>query len=213
MEGLMESITVTRGLAELKLLDSRIGKTINVSLFVDCFQEKNKKTLIASKVVAEFEKDAKSQYDSVKDLIKRRANIKTSIMKSNSVTIVDIGEKKMTVMEAIELKNSINYDKQLLTQLRTQLTQVKDAEQSNSSKLEDQIQTLVEQSLGSDKKTSPEDYNNIAGPLLKANNLNTVDPIGIEKVIKDLDNYIDTFETECDFILSESNAKTEIELN
>ena len=49
----MEEITITRALAELKLLDSRINKKINESEFVFFISKKNKnnvnqKTLVAN---------------------------------------------------------------------------------------------------------------------------------------------------------------------
>jgi hypothetical protein len=109
-------MTVTRALAELKLLDSRINRTINGATFGGI--------LVGNKVSAgltsvdDIEKRAKADFQSVKALINSRNEIKSAIVKSNSVVEVEIAGVKLTVAEAIERKTSIQYENNLLASLK-----------------------------------------------------------------------------------------------
>ena len=53
---------------------------------------------------------------------------------------------------------------------------------------------------------------NISKPILEANELKLVDPIQTEKKIDEMEENIDNFLNEVDFVLSESNAKNNIEI-
>lgn len=101
----MESISITRALSELKLLDKRILKGIKDADFLS--YEINKKNVLKT-----FE--PKEQLQSVEDLIARRSTLKSKIMESNASTKVKIAGKEMLVIEAIEMKETIQYKKQLL---------------------------------------------------------------------------------------------------
>ncbi len=212
MENKNEKITITRALSELKLLDSRINKEIDACLFVDIYQKRMNRSLLAQSTKENFEKNTFAAYQSIVDLISRRKKIKDAILKSNSVTIVKINKKPYTVIEAIERKASIDYEKKLLLAMKNKWAEVKTKIEKQRLDLEAQIEKMIINNLGADKKTNKEDYENIANPLMEVNAFNLIDPINIEKKIKDLDAEIDSFQSEVDFILSESNAKTQIEI-
>lgn len=213
-----EEMTVTRGLAELKLLDARIKKQIQNSMFVDCFQRRGKKEtqtlkcLKSGDTVENFEKNTLSNLDSIKALINRRSKIKSAIVKSNAETIVKIGNDEMTVAEAIDRKSSIEYDKLLLTKLKQDYALILNDTERSRVQLESQVQSMLEQNAGADKKADEESYNSLAKPFIEANELNMVDPVKARKLSDEMDEKVDTFISEIDFVLSESNAKTKIEV-
>lgn len=208
-----EKISITRGLRELKLLDERILKTTDGLVFVDVFQGRNPNLVLATKKQKpEFESQVKEKLQSLKDLTRRRELIKSSIMKSNSETKVIIGGKEYFVIDAIEKKNSVKYDKILLEKMKKNYNAIKSQIEVNKLDLENKIEAMLNQSLGTEKKVTDETYKNIATPMLEANELKLVDPIGIEKEIERLDKEISDFEAEVDFVLSESNSRTEIEV-
>ena len=208
----MDTMTVTRGLAELKLLDSRITKQVENSIFVDMYQKRNKQAMGAGIPMEEFEARAKEGYQSTVDLIKRRAAIKSAIMKSNATTLVTIGGEEMFVMDAIEMKNSIQYKQNLLSRMKSQQVTIKKYMDQNKSKLDEQVRELVEKNIGTERKIDPDYYKTIATPFIEANETKICDPLEIGKKIEEMDKSIDTFNSEVDFILSESNAKTEINI-
>ncbi|HYK73264.1 MAG TPA: hypothetical protein VEV44_09105, partial [Pseudoneobacillus sp.] len=101
-------ITIAKGLVELKLLNNRINRVINDSVFAGFTV--GKKVMTGFNDIEELEQRAKSDYQSVQDLIKRRNEIKSAIVVSNATTEVQIADKTLTVAEAIERKSSIEYD-------------------------------------------------------------------------------------------------------
>lgn len=211
-----EKMTVTRALAELKLLDQRINKSIAGSGFlIDYTQNKTEngtKVLKSQMNVTEYEKRVKGNYQSIIDLIDRRNKIKSAILKSNAVTLVKIGEKEYTVVEAIDQKNAIDYKKTLLSTMKNNLISVLRDIEVTKTKVESQVETMLTQNLGSNKKANESDYDIIAKPLIEASELKLVDPLKLQDKIDSLDKEIDKFLTEVDFVLSESNARTEIEI-
>ncbi len=208
-----EKMSVTRALAELKLLDKRITKAIEQAAFIDIYQERNpQKALRNNETKTVFEKNAQSSYSSILDLISRRSQIKSAIIKSNAATEVTVNGVRMTVAEAIEKKNSIEYHEFLLGKMREQQTTIHTEIERKRSSLEEQIEEMMNQHLGANKKANSDDYENIARPFFEQNELRAIDPLDLKKKISELEAEIDGFLSEVDFILSESNARTEIEV-
>ena len=204
----MVKYSIHRALAELKLLDKRITKTIDNLKVVTC---KKGDKLEYNITEEEFKAVVESDMQSVKDLITRRKEIKEKIVKSNAETLVTIAGKEMTVAAAIERKESIKYEKKLAEELKNQLNNLKAIINNRN----EQVEYSLERQLGNltsnpdaDKElvlTFSEQYRNKEQFAL-------VDPLNIEKVIEELENEIDSFESEVDYVLSTSNAITEIEV-
>lgn len=212
----MQKMSVTRGLRELKLLDARIGTATTQLNSLDVSQEKYKgKALRSNMETKEFESTAQSRYDAVIGLQKRRASIKTAIMISNLKTKVKIGTgrvPKVTVAEAIEHKNQINYKKELLLTLKKQLIENNKLIEEAREELDEKIDNMIRQNLGSDSKNKTKEIEDLTKTFVKANELRAIDPLKVEKKVEVLETEINTFESEVDIVLSESNSKTEIEV-
>jgi len=163
-------------------------------------------------ILDDFEKEAKAKYQAAIDLISRREKIKAELVQSNAATFVTVGGKKMTIAAAIEEKRVIGSKEKLLEVLRSQSTTVLSKIENARAKIDGQIQKLVESNTGKDRKTDKEDYDRIAEPIIAANELFLVDPLNVKEKIETLDTYIEDFKADVDITLSESNAKTEIEI-
>lgn len=207
-----EKVSITRALKELKLLDERIKKEITGTLFADVYQGRSDKAIISGITKAEFETRASTRLQSIEDLIKRRNKIKSALLLSNSNTKVTIAGKEFLVVEAIDQKSAIEYEKMLIEKMRKDITLVKKKSDENRAVLEGRIDKMLEQTLGTEKKVDESTYKQIADPIMEANELKILDPVKVEKIIDEKDKYIDEFLAEVDFVLSESNSKTEIEL-
>jgi len=199
----MEKITVTRGLVQLKLQDKKIRKKIRGACFA---------TIEVGGKVKEESCDPEADYQSIRDLINRRDKIKAAIMKSNSETIVEVAGEKMTVADAIERKNSIQYYKQLLDQMRAQYASINDEIERINEDVRYRLDKMLEANFGKDGKIREEDLKKIEGPFLEANQAKIMDPLKLEEQIKQLGDWIDEFESEVDLVLSESNTRTLIEV-
>ncbi|MDU2291200.1 MAG: hypothetical protein E7D69_14115 [Clostridium celatum] len=209
----MEQILVTKGLNELKLLDSRINRKIEEGEFIAAaklsVQNVNGKTTKEA-----YKANAKADYQSIVDLIKRRNNIKSAIIQSNAVTKVDIAGKIMTVAEAIDKKSSIEYEISLLEKLTMQYKTSSDIIIKENEKVDYSIEQLLNTAYGKEgkEKITQASYDAIAEPYRKANEYGLVDALDGEKLIKEMKDKIERFLSEVDTALQISNSTTIINI-
>lgn len=207
----MPKITVTQALTDIKKLDKQIAKLTQSGQFI----------LVATKgrvsgfgSVEEATKHAKSSLDKIRDLMARRALIKSKLTASNAATMVTIAGVPMTVAEAIERKESIKQDENLLGMLKIQFNKATIQQQKHAEAVQLEITRKVEQVFGNAKKIDPNDttYTAVCEQVEKANKLELVDPNSLATAIEKLEESIDDFRATVDVELSISNATTSIEI-
>lgn len=203
-----EKISITRALAELKLLDSRIEKKINESEFVH-FVSKKKAVNIDM-----LNRLSKGNFQSIMDLLDRRSKLKNAIILSNAKTMVKLCDKQLTVAEVIEKKQIIPMYKSLLQKLRTNRDSVNYQVDRSTSQLENDLQKILEINFGKSNnlKTNSDDIETISKTYRENNKCDMLDCIDINNKIKEIEEFIEQYETESNFVLSESNAITLIEV-
>lgn len=206
----MEEITVTRALAELKLLDSRIQKKTLESDFVFLLSKRNKSNVNTDTLT----NNAKGSFQSVVDLIKRRQSLKSAIILSNASTKVKLNGQDMTVAEVIECKQLVELYKSLLTKLQQNRTNVLSQVERNNQQMEADLQKLLEMNFGksSNSKTNADDIENISKTYREQNKSEMLDCINIDAKIKEVSELIEQYEKEANFVLAESNAITKIKV-
>ena len=203
-------LTITRALAELKLIDKRIRKEIEASYFVAGVQKKKK--IMGMYTKEEFSRRANGEIDSVQSLIERRKIIKSAVVNSNAKTMVTIAGNTMTVAEAIERKTSIEYEKELLQKMKKRYHAAYNEVENANMQVKQKLDILLESNFGKDIKASENDVEAISKPYLEQNEWELVDPLRIVGRIEKFEKEIDEFEHEVDFVLSESNTITAIEI-
>lgn len=205
-------MSITQALAERKLLDKRTDKMIKSINYCD-FVIGDSKT-VKNDLISIFEDKVKADWDSVNKLIKRRADITSLIINSNATTNVKIGNTTMTRAEAIERKNSISYQKDLLEHLKINYNEVNSAVERGNTVARQKAQDSIEKFLGKDGKTSIDasDVDNIFNSIFSKYKYTMIDPILMRDKIEALEKEIEDFENNVDFVLSTSNAITEIEV-
>jgi hypothetical protein len=206
-------MSITRALAELKMLDSKINRAINSGVFI-AGAKKSSKKINSIYTREDFDKRAKADYQSVTDLIKRRKLIKSKIVESNAQTIVKVNGIEMSRADAIERKDSIMYEKELLSELEKQYSSVLVNVRKENEKVDANLQKLLETSMGKEgkQKATEDDINAIAKPFKEQNEYEVVNPLELQNLIKQLRDDIEGFTMEIDFVLSTSNALTMIEI-
>ena len=209
----MRKISITEALNELKLYDSKINKAIANAKLASAAKKSSDKVGVVTK--EDFEERAKASYQSVTDLIANRNALKSAIVKSNAVTEVAINGKPMTVAEAIERKNSIDYDVMLLNEMKKQYVTATDTVNKENKKVDNKVDELLSTLIGkdSDKKISKEDQEAIEKPYREKNEYEFIDPISIYDKMLELEADIDGFNSEVDTKLVLSNATTFIEID
>jgi hypothetical protein len=208
--------SITRLLAERKNLEDRIRKASNEK-FVGIQKGTDPSTAdvvgMSGKTVAQASDLFKTNKDRVSGLIKYHRRITEALVKANAITEVKIGGETMTIAAAIERKKSISYDKALLATIITQANAIQREIDNANAELDRRIDAQVTSAAGSDKaKITPELRKNIADPLMLNAKQSPIDPNNIGQWATEELDRISKFETEVDFVLSEVNARTEIEL-
>jgi hypothetical protein len=204
----MEEITITRALAELKLLDDRIQKKIDTSEFVHFLSKKNKTTLDTQDLTL----IVKGNYQSINDLIERRKRLKSAIILSNAKTFVKLNGEELTVAEVIERKQLTNLYRNLLEKMKRNRESVINMTERQNLQMEGELNKILEINFGkaNNLKTNADDIETISKTYRENNKAEVFDPLNVDQKIMDLENIIYQYETESNFILSESNAITKI---
>lgn len=206
----MKKISLHRALSELKMLTERIEAATKNVVLVRANRKSNEK--IDGMPIEEFQKDMQGSYDKVMSLITYRNRLKALVVASNAQTTVKIGTVTMTVAEAIERKQSIQFEKDVVEKLRRQyqraITQTTEANEALPEKLE----TYLINILGNKDKQSPDEVKLHTETFMKRNEYELIDPMNVKKIIETLTAQIEEFESEVDAVLSESNATTFIEV-
>jgi ABC-type ATPase with predicted acetyltransferase domain len=200
--------SITRSLVELKTIDGRITKIIDGGVFMT-YKTKYKNTRYNEE---DFKKSATADFQSLSDLIKRRDQIKNAIVLSNASTMVEIAGTKMTVSQAIEFKNTINYKSAMLATLKHQRQMVIIEVDAHRQKVQNKVDENVRIICGKDAKPDAGTLKMVTDGIAAGDPIDVYDPLNIDKVIESLEREIEDFRANVDFVLSESNAITQIEV-
>ncbi len=196
-------MSITQALPEIKLLDKRIDKIFdNISNW--CKVAHNGNIVDKEKHKVETE----GQLQSFNDLVNRRNAIKRAIILSNATTQVKIGTWEGTVAEAIEYKTSIYRKRSLLEHMRTSFLSIREEYERMKGQVEGRLERLLQSELGKDVKTNPETIQALTTTFRENNKVELVDPLNLSEKINKLEEELDSFETNVDWVLSESNGKT-----
>ncbi len=205
----MDTLSISRALIELKTLEKRIDKGLYALQPVTVIKGGKLETGIKDRET--FEKNVSASYQSITALVKRKRLIKSSVVQSNALTKVTIGDETMTVAEAIERKSSISIDKQIVKTLSAKYAESVSEINSHNVQMERQLLQLLQATYSkAETEISPEDYDKIAKPFKENNEAELLDPLDLKSVVKVLEEKIVIFESEVDIALTESNARTEI---
>lgn len=209
----MRTITVTEGLTELKLLDARIDKAIVNANF--CGAAKKSSDRIGAVSKETFKDRCKADFQSVTDLIKNHAELKSKIVLSNAITKITVNGVEMTRAEGIERKNSIEYEQNLLQKMKLDYSAAIDLYNRENKKVDEKVDNLLTTLVGKDsaKKLTPEEQDAVVKPYRLQNEYEFVDSINLYDKIQKLEADIDGFLSNIDSQLTLSNATSFIEVS
>lgn len=208
----MERLSLHRALAELKLIDKKLDKHFEQSKFIGC-HFKGSAIIETNKTAEAFEQDAKAAYQSYKDLIERKIKIKSGILKANSVATIVLDGKTLTIAEAIAMKENVGFYEKMIMTLRMQLANVLRRKEQGREQIDRTVNQIAVAMFGKDAVNAP--ANQIAEIRTQAelqNGVNIVDPISVEKQIEEISATRDAITSKLDYLLSEVNATTFIEV-
>lgn len=210
----MAKISITRALATLKSIDTKITKQTDRldAIAVTDGQGEFRKLVAKAGTVDQFSEKAATQLQSLTDLLTQRDAMKAAIIQSNAVTTITVGSKTVTVAQAIEQKRSVVLRQALLAKIKSQVNLGNALLTKRTAEFEVGLSVKLDTLLGRDRATKGEDVEGITKPLRERGEPSLLDPVGLAAYADTLETEIDDFLTEVDFALSESNARTEIEI-
>ena len=213
-----EKMTIHKALAELKTMDDRITKAIRNTTYVMAVKHSAEK--INGVKINDFKDNMKSGYQKVEDLIARREAMKRAVVLSNATTKVKVGDKEMTVAEAIEMKNhGMEFRSMLLRQINSAYISAQNELTRNSGDILEKnaeqyvLSVIAAQPKDSKMSVDSEAMKGLRKTYIENNTYDLIDPMNIAKVIETLDAEINEFNAEVDAALSCSNALTVIEFS
>lgn len=204
----VKKITLTRALAEVKLLDKKINSKTSKLRVVDV-QEANE--TIDGLPKGDYAKNVAFELQALNDLIIQKTKLKSKIMQANATTKLNIGDVEYTILEAIQMKTDINYNIAITKTINSQLSEVKSRVDYNNENLEDNIQQTInaKASSNSSSKTFASDIRESMEKIAKVSVGNGVEML---KVLEKRTDAEELFLHNVDFALSEINSTTFIEL-
>ena len=211
-------LTLTEALVKLKLYDKKIEKkyqTLSIGKIIDIQKGKSNKLLYSDLEISNFKNEAKSYIDSIKQLIKNRAVLKSKIVEANAKTKVTIANKEYSIAEAIERKNSIEYDKELVRTLSEILENAKSEVLNHNQIVENEVDEMIKAQLENENKSQKnisKETETLREMLLSNKEYKLINPLNLEKIIDELNTEIEEFESEVDVKLSIANSNTFIEI-
>ena len=212
-----EKMTVHKALAELKVIDSRINKAIIEGNYVVANKHSNEK--IQGKTINDFKDHMRACHNKVTDLINRRNAIKRAVVLSNAVTKVKVGDQELTVAEAIEMKNhGMLFKSSYVRAMASQNVAAQSELNRNSGEaIEKRAEKYILDVIAAQPKDAKMTVDSDAMKALRKtyienNTYDLIDPLNVTKLIEELSNEIEEFNTEIDAALSVSNALTVIEI-
>lgn len=205
-------MTITRAIATQKALTERIAKLTNdYTQIVVTRGLGNYRDLEGfNGTVAEAEALITSGWTRLNDIIAVRNEIRSKLLVSNATTKVVIGDKEMTVVEALDYRKALGERKALLTRLKS----VSNSAQNNLCVAMDRynknLDRIRSEAIASGKKVDENFVAMFITPVENSTKPTLLDPLNSDKLVADLQQEMDDFVLNVDYALSESNARTTI---
>ncbi len=195
-------MSITQALAELKLLRKRFESCLYDAQFITL------KTKARACDTAAFSVAARASYQSYRDLLNRYNRIKAAIVASNATARVTIAGREYTIAEAVERKRTIATERDCLRKMQDQWQEVQSEYEAHQKEQMVRVDRLMMQELGKDKQTNVEVAKSLQEAFLESNKAEIVDPLKLETLIREYKRELEDFETNVDWVLSESNGRT-----
>ena len=202
------SLSLTRLLSEIKTTEERIMK---LPVIVGVAANSTDRVAEENESVEEFKKTSQSRFDTWMSLSERLVKLRAARNKANATTYVTVCGKSVTMDEAIVMKSLLNLQKQALEGFKKQIGMVENFVTRADNEVKVAVDKAVAQSITS--QTLTEDQSKLFNDMYKKS-LGKSMVIGesVKVGIKKLEDHITSFSAEIDYVLSEANSTTKVEI-
>ena len=213
----------------LKIINQFIKKQINKdytykpSVTIMIVAHNEEKVMERRVTQKEFEKEARSSYQQIIDLIHWYDKVDQAILRSNAETIIETSYGTMSIANALALRSRLNcsnpydsdsnFEGNLMMKLQEELNEkIRVMEQKNKG-LQNTAETMRLSILGKDTKTKDETPLKVVDVYVQENTTELIDPLNVRKKIDELNERRETILNELDTKIKVSNATTFVEIN
>lgn len=215
-----EQMLVCNALDERDFLRKKIISAINEAQFIACKRVKDEKVRTTGYTDPEtFKKEAQSTYQSITDMIDRYNRLDTAITLANASTEIKLSDNTtMTRAAAISMRKALvsdtttDFTGRLINTLERQFTNVSAQANELNAKADRELEQYKDNMTSGDKvKELTPEVSKTLESLVADNRADIIDPIGVEKEIKKLEDKYETLKKELDSAIKVSNATTFVE--
>lgn len=204
--------TITRALAELTTLKDKHQKEVNKMNLIAVKQGSKIRRPNSSYSEKSFIEQANQSYQSVLDIERRILSIKNQIDASNFTTKVKIGDTEMTVQEALNMKRLIELKQNRLYYLKTMKQKAQMDFDAGNEENRRRIEKMSQDQMSNGSSKAGDAEKEIVESVEKIYKMDFIDPVNLSDEIEKLENEIAEFNNNIDYVLSESNSTTYIEV-
>lgn len=218
-----KKMLVTQALDQRDLLVKKICDKIRKASFTETKKHNEEKVMERKVTQKEFEKEARSSYQQIIDLIHWYDKVDQAILRSNAETMIETSYGTMSIANALALRSRLNcsnaydsdsnFEGNLMMKLEEELNEkIRVMEQKNKG-LQNTAETMRLSILGKDTKTKDETPLKVVDVYVQENTTELIDPLNVRKKIDELNERRETILNELDTKIKVSNATTFVEIN
>lgn len=218
-----KKMLVTQALDQRDLLVKKICDKIRKASFTETKKHNEEKVMERRVTQKEFEKEARSSYQQIIDLIHWYDKVDQAILRSNAETIIETSYGAMSIANALALRSRLNcsnaydsdsnFEGNLMMKLQEELNEkIRVMEQKNKG-LQNTAETMRLSILGKDTKPKDETPLKVVDVYVQENTTELIDPLNVRKKINELNERRETILNELDTKIKVSNATTFVEIN
>lgn len=191
-----KKMLVTQALDQRDLLVKKICDKIRKASFTETKKHNEEKVMERRVTQKEFEKEARSSYQQIIDLIHWYDKVDQAILRSNAETIIETSYGTMSIANALALRSRLNcsnaydsdsnFEGNLMMKLQEELNEkIRVMEQKNKG-LQNTAETMRLSILGKDTKTKDETPLKVVDVYVQENTTELIDPLNVRKKIDEL---------------------------
>ena len=201
-------MSITKALAEVKHINEKIRSYLNYHV-VAVEKGYTNQLINQGGTAGEFLARTKGALTSLNDLIERRERIKLAIAKANVETLVTIGNKKMPIIQVIDLKSVLEEKKRIVSGWFLDFIEADKLIEKQEEIIQRTTQQAIQSAFGSNQQSNSKQVAEIEKAqrfLYEGKICSNFKRDELDKIINTIEEQLSTI----DMTLSEINSRTDI---
>lgn len=200
-----QSMSLHRVIAEIKAAEAKLQQLGSTAFVLNV-------PVDAAPETAEAKRLSQSNFDKVQGLLTNLAALKSARNKANASTSIVIAGRTMTIDEALAKKAANVFQTNFLNTLRAQMNTGKARVDQVQVQIEAKIAQQVAAASTGTKKATDEEIGVFRKLAERNTKIDVVTFDGLKDKIDQMATELEQFATEVDYVLSEANATTKVDV-